>query len=277
MGGITRTPKVQSTVRAVSSKEPNRSVSPDEVVAVGAAIQSGVLQDSIEDVPLLGIETLGGVFTRLIDKNTTISAKKTQTFSTPEDSQSAVTTKVDQSERETARGNKLLGQFNLIGIPSAPRVVPQVEVTFDADANGMVQVSARDKGTGREQQIAIEASGSLSDGEVKVMIEEGRANAEAEADKRQRDTAEARNQVESLIYSAEKSLKDGSSGSKVAELGRTNIETSVSDAKKSLLADKLASTEALKVKAKQLMEHSMVLSQAMYKAKSQSASEAASE
>ncbi len=277
VGGMTRMPKVQSTVRSVFGKEPNRSVNPDEVVAIGAAIQAGVLQGDIKDVLLLdvtplslGIETLGGVFTRLIDKNTTIPAKKTQIFSTAEDGQSAVTIKVYQGEREMACSNKLLGQFDLVGIPSAPRGVPQIEVTFDIDANGMVQVSAIDKGTGRKQQIAIKSSGGLSDDEVKTMIEEARAN--ANADKQRRDTAEARNQVESLIYSAERSLK--SCGSKVAEMDRANIETSVSDAR-SLLADKDASAEALKVKAKQLMEFSMALGQAMCEAKSQPASEAA--
>ncbi len=278
VGGMTRMPKVQSTVRSIFGKEPNRSVNPDEVVAVGAAIQASVLQGDIKDVLLLdvtplslGIETLGGIFTKLIDRNTTIPTKKAQMFSTAEDGQSAVTIKVYQGERKMACSNKLLGQFDLIGIPSAPRGVPLIEITFDIDANGMVQVAARDKGTGKQQQIAIKSAGGLSDDEVKIIIEEARAN--AEADKQRQDIAEARNQVESLIYSAEKSLKDCSS-SKVAELSRANVETSVNDAK-SLLADNDASTEALKAKAKQLMEHSMILGQAIYEAESQPASKAA--
>ncbi|MFP3039450.1 MAG: molecular chaperone DnaK [Candidatus Hodgkinia cicadicola] len=277
VGGMTRMQKVQSTVRDIFGKEPNRSVNPDEVVAVGAAIQAGVLQGDVRDVLLLdvtplslGIETLGGIFTRLIDKNTTIPTKKSQVFSTAEDGQSAVTIKVYQGEREMASGNKLLGQFDLIGIPPAARGVPQIEVTFDIDANGMVQASAKDRGTGREQQIAIKASGGLSDDEVKAMVEEAKAN--AEADKKRRDTAEARNQAESLVYSAEKSL--GDYGSRVSEQNRVGIEESIKAAK-DVLADKNASAEDLKAKAKQLMEDSMKLGQSVYDVKTPTDAEVA--
>ncbi len=269
VGGMTRMPQVQTIVKHIFGKEPNKSVNPDEVVAIGAAIQAGVLQGDVKDVLLLdvtplslGIETLGGVFTRLIDKNTTIPTKKSQVFSTAEDNQSAVTIKVYQGEREMAYNNKMLGQFDLIGIAPASRGIPQIEVTFDIDVNGIVQVSAKDKSTGREQQIKIKASGGLSDNEIQNMINDAQKN--TEIDKKHRDIAEIKNQAESLIYSTEKSLKD--SGNKLSIQDRSNISNSINELKVELNKPEI-NIEYLRGKVKQLMEKSMTLSQAMYENK----------
>ncbi|MBI4923646.1 MAG: Hsp70 family protein, partial [Devosia nanyangense] len=266
VGGMTRMPKVVEVVKSFFGKEPHKGVNPDEVVALGAAIQAGVLQGDVKDVLLLdvtplslGIETLGGVFTRLIDRNTTIPTKKSQVFSTAEDSQSAVTIRVFQGEREMAANNKLLGNFDLAGIPPAPRGTPQIEVTFDIDANGIVNVSAKDKGTGKEQQIRIQASGGLSDADIDRMVKEAEAN--AEADKKTRETVEAKNQAESLIHSTEKSLKDY--GDKVGAEEKTAIETALADLKGVIDGD---NAEAIKEKTSTLAEASMKLGEAMYKA-----------
>jgi len=276
VGGMTRMPKVQETVKQLFGKEPHKGVNPDEVVAMGAAIQAGVLQGDVKDVLLLdvtplslGIETLGGVFTRLIERNTTIPTKKSQVFSTADDNQSAVTIRVSQGEREMAADNKLLGQFDLVGIPPAPRGVPQIEVTFDIDANGIVQVSAKDKGTGKEHQIRIQASGGLSDAEIEKMVKDAEAN--AEADKKRREAVEAKNQAESLIHSSEKSLKDY--GDKVSETDRKAIEDAIAALKSAVEASE-PDAEDIKAKTNTLMEVSMKLGQAIYESQQAEAAHA---
>jgi molecular chaperone DnaK len=266
VGGMTRMPKVVETVKTFFGKEPHKGVNPDEVVAVGAAIQAAVLSGEVKDVLLLdvtplslGIETLGGVFTRLIDRNTTIPTKKSQVFSTAEDSQNAVTIRVFQGEREIAAQNKLLGQFDLVGIPPAPRGVPQIEVTFDIDANGIVNVSARDKGTGKEQQIRIQASGGLNQGEIERMVKE--AQEHAEEDRQRKAQIEARNHADSLIYSTEKSLKEH--GDKIGASDRSAIEQAIADLRGVLDS---ADTETVRAKTETLAQLSMKLGEAMYRA-----------
>jgi molecular chaperone DnaK len=266
VGGMTRMPKVQEAVKQLFGKEPHKGVNPDEVVAIGAAIQAGVLQGDVKDVLLLdvtplslGIETLGGVFTRLIDRNTTIPTKKSQVFSTAEDSQGAVTIRVFQGEREMASDNKMLGQFDLVGIPPAPRGVPQIEVTFDIDANGIVNVSAKDKGTGKEQQIRIQASGGLSEADIEKMVKD--AEAHATEDKKRRELVESRNQADALVHTTEKSLSEY--GSKVGDADRTAIENALSDLKEALKGE---DAEAIKAKAQTLAQAAMKLGEAMYAA-----------
>jgi molecular chaperone DnaK len=265
VGGMTRMPKVVETVKNFFGKEPNKSVNPDEVVAMGAAIQAGVLQGDVKDVLLLdvtplslGIETLGGVSTKLIEKNTTIPTKKSQVFSTAEDNQPAVSIRVLQGEREMASDNKLLGNFELVGIPPAPRGTPQIEVTFDIDANGIVSVSAKDKGTGKEQKIQIQASGGLSEEEIQKMVKDAEAN--KEADKKKRETVDARNQADSIIFSTEKSLKEH--GDKITEEEKKAIENGISDLRNAL---KGTDTEQVKKKTQDLIQVSMKLGEAVYK------------
>ena len=265
VGGMTRMPKVQEVVKQFFGKEPHKGVNPDEVVAIGAAIQAGVLQGDVKDVLLLdvtplslGIETLGGVFTRIIDRNTTIPTKKSQVFSTAEDNQNAVTIRVFQGEREMAADNKMLGQFDLMGIPPAPRGMPQIEVTFDIDANGIVNVSAKDKATGKEQQIRIQASGGLSEADIDKMVKDAEAN--AEDDKKRREAVDAKNHADALVHSTEKALAEH--GSKIAETERRAIEDAVSDLKEALKGD---DAEAIKAKTNTLAQASMKLGEAMYK------------
>jgi len=265
VGGMTRMPKVIETVKNFFGKEPNKSVNPDEVVAMGAAIQAGVLQGDVKDVLLLdvtplslGIETLGGVSTKLIEKNTTIPTKKSQVFSTAEDNQPAVSIRVLQGEREMAADNKSLGNFELVGIPPASRGTPQIEVTFDIDANGIVSVSAKDKGTGKEQKIQIQASGGLTEEEIQKMVKEAEAN--KEEDKKKREAIDARNQADSIIFSTEKSLKEH--GDKVTEEEKKAIETGIVDLKKSLEGE---DTEDVKKKTQDLIQVSMKLGEAVYK------------
>jgi molecular chaperone DnaK len=266
VGGMTRMPKVQEIVKTFFGKEPHQGVNPDEVVAIGAAIQAGVLQGDVKDVLLLdvtplslGIETLGGVFTRLIERNTTIPAKKSQVFSTADDNQQAVTIRVFQGEREMAADNKLLGQFDLVGIPPAPRGVPQIEVTFDIDANGIVNVSAKDKGTGKQQQIRIQASGGLSEADIQKMVRE--AEAHAAEDKKRRALVEARNQAESLSHATEKSLAEH--GDKLAAADKATIETALADLKSASAGDDAGQIEA---KSRALSQASTKLGEAVYKA-----------
>ena len=265
VGGMTRMPKIIEEVKNFFGKEPNKSVNPDEVVAMGAAIQAGVLQGDVKDVLLLdvtplslGIETLGGVSTKLIDKNTTIPTKKSQVFSTAEDNQPAVSIRVLQGEREMASDNKILGNFELVGIAPAPRGVPQIEVTFDIDANGIVNVSAKDKGTGKEQKIQIQASGGLSDEEISKMVKDAEAN--KEEDKKKREAVDARNQADTLVHSTEKNLKEH--GSKVSEADKKAIETATADLRNAL---KGTDVEAIKKKTQDLVQASMKLGEAIYK------------
>ena len=274
VGGMTRMPKIVETVKNFFSKEPNKSVNPDEVVAMGAAIQAGVLQGDVKDVLLLdvtplslGIETLGRVSTKLIDKNTTIPTKKSQVFSTAEDSQPAVSIRVLQGEREMAEDNKLLGNFELVGIAPAPRGVPQIEVTFDIDANGIVSVSAKDKGTGKEQKIQIQASGGLSEEEIQKMVKDAEAN--RETDKKKRETVDARNQADTMIHSTEKNLKEH--GSKITETEKKSIETAIADLRNAL---KGTDAEEVKKKTQSLIQASMKLGEAVYKSQQKTAGKA---
>src|SRR6266576_828676 len=270
VGGMTCMPKIQEVVKQFFGREPHKGVNPDEVVAVGAAIQAGVLQGDVKDVLLLdvtplslGIETLGGVFTRIIDRNTTIPTKKSQVFSTAEDNQNAVTIRVFQGEREMAADNKVLGQFDLMGIPPAPRGMPQIEVTFDIDANGIVNVSAKDKATGKEQQIRIQASGGLSEADIHRMVRE--AEQHAAEDKKRREVIEARNQADALIYSTERSLKEH--GERLNDADRRAIEDAIATLRTALKGD---DAEAIKAKTNTLAQASMKLGEAMYKQQAES-------
>ena len=271
VGGMTRMPKIIESVKTFFGKEPNKSVNPDEVVAMGAAIQGGVLQGDVKDVLLLdvtplslGIETLGAVSTKLIEKNTTIPTKKSQSFSTAEDNQPAVSIRVLQGEREMAADNKLLGNFELVGIPNAPRGVPQIEVTFDIDANGIVNVSAKDKGTGKEQKIQIQASGGLSDEEINKMVRDAEAN--KEVDKKKREAVDARNQADTIIHTTEKTLKEH--GGKISDADKKAIETGISDLRNAL---KGTDTEEVKKKTQALVQSSMKLGEAVYKSQQKDA------
>jgi len=265
VGGMTRMPKVQQVVKELFGKEPHKGVNPDEVVAIGAAIQAGVLKGEVKDVLLLdvtplslGIETLGGVFTRLIDRNTTIPTKKSQVFSTAEDGQSAVTIRVSQGEREMAADNKLLGQFDLVGIPPAPRGVPQIEVTFDIDANGIVHVSAKDKATSKEQSIRIQASGGLSESEIERMVKD--AEAHAAEDKKRRNLAEARNHAEALIHGTEKQLAEHGENAKIASI-KADVEKAIADAKAALSSE---DAEAINTATTALAQAAMKIGEAIY-------------
>ena len=276
VGGMTRMPKAVEVVKNFFGREPHKGVNPDEVVAVGAAIQAGVLQGDVKDVLLLdvtplslGIETLGGVFTRLIDRNTTIPTKKSQVFSTAEDGQTAVTIRVFQGEREMAADNKLLGQFDLVGIPPAPRGVPQVEVAFDIDANGIVNVSAKDKATSKEQQIRIQASGGLADDEIERMVRD--AESHADEDKQRRETVETKNHAEALIHSTEKTLSEH--GDKIDAAEKTAIESQIADLREALASE---DAEAVKARMELLGQSAMKLGEAMYKAEQQAGAGAAS-